>query len=151
MKMSPQMVKAQANMQPGVITATGFLGDESAPLVDLIARDEDTMHELGLDFDDVADRLEWLLEEGRKGLGEPVTIEGTWLVKTDEARGHLPSPFEDGIFRKVNATIRRTDGSTAEVRVSHLSLHLMRKYHFLEGKGSPFRIEPSALKSVLGL
>ncbi len=152
MTMPPEFKKAQDNMQPGVITADGFLGDERINLVRIISRDESAMERLGVRFEDAADRLEHLMNEGRKGLGEPVAIEKTWLVRTDEARGHLPSPFEDGIFRKVNATIVRLDGpKDRHLRVTALSLHLMRTWHFLQGKGAAFRLEPEELKYVLDL
>ena len=101
MKMSPEYRKAQENMQPGVITSDGFLGDDQRNIVDIIEADEEEFSRLGLDFDEVVKRLRQLLEEGRRGLGEPVTIENRWIVTTSEARGHLASPFEDGIFRKV--------------------------------------------------
>lgn len=139
-------------MKPGVITADGFLGEDRRSIVKIIAADEKRMERLGLRFDETADRLEHLMEQGRKGLGEPVTIENTWLVKTDEARGHLPSPFQDGIFRKVNATITLVDGPKTEfIRISHLSLHLMREWHFMQGKGAAFRIEPDSLRNILTL
>ncbi len=154
MKMSPQYTKAQENMQPGVITSDGFFGDDHRNLVDIIEADEEKFSQLGLDFDDVMHRLRHLMSEGRKGLGEPVTVDGKWIVTTSEARGYLASPFEDGIFRKVNARIEhapdgKPDGN--EILVSDLSLHLLEKYHFLEGKGAPFRLEPEKLKKVLEL
>lgn len=150
--MPPEFKKAHDNMQPGVITADGFLGDERINLLRIIARDESAMEQLGISFDDSADRLEYLMNQGRKGLGEPVAIEQTWLVRTDEARGHLPSPFEDGIFRKVNATVLRLDGAKDRyLRVTALSLHLMRRWHFLQGKGAAFRLEPENLRTILGL
>ncbi|MFP4510469.1 MAG: hypothetical protein ACOC4I_04975 [Spirochaetota bacterium] len=149
MKMSPEFARAMHNMQPGEITADGFLGDDERALVDIIAADEAAMAELGLTFDECSDRLEYLMEAGRKGLGEPVTVEGKWRIKTDEARGMLPSPFEDGVFRKVNATIAKVSDAAVYVRITSLSLHLMRKYHFLQGRGASFRIEPATLKQVL--
>lgn len=150
--MPPEFKKAQDNMQPGVITADGFLGDERINLVRIISRDEAEMERLGISFEDAANRLDYLLDEGRKGLGEPVAIERTWLVRTDEARGHLPSPFEDGIFRKVNAQIvRLEEPRDRSLRVTKLSLHLMRTWHFLQGRGAAFRIEPKDLRAVLGL
>ena len=154
MKMSPQYTKAQANMQPGVITSDGFLGDDHRNIVDIIEADEEKFSQLGLDFDDAVLRLRHLMEEGRKGLGEPVTVDGRWVVTTSEARGHLASPFEDGIFRKINVRIEHApDGkpSGAELLVTDLSLHLLETHHFLQGKGSPFRIEPDKLKTVLEL
>ena len=154
MKMSPEYKKAQENMRPGVITADGFLGDENRNIVDIIEADEEEFSRLGLDFDEVVAKLRRLMEEGRKGLGEPVTVDGSWIVTTSEARGHLASPFEDGIFRKVNAQIQHAPGGTPDGKtllVSDLSLHLMEKNHFLQGRGAPFRLEPEQIKAVLEL
>ena len=154
MKMSPEYKKAQDNMQPGVITADGFLGDDNRNIVDIIEADEEEFSRLGLDFETVVDRLKHLLEAGRKGLGEPVTVDGNWIVTTSEARGHLASPFEDGIFRKVNAHIEHAPGGSPNgdtLLVSDLSLHLLEKNHFLQGRGAPFRLEPATIKRVLEL
>lgn len=154
MKMSPHYTRAQANMQPGVITADGFLGDDHRSLADIIEADEEQFSRLDLSFQDVADRLRHLIEEGRKGLGEPVTVDGKWIVTISEARGRLASPFEDGVFRKINATIvtaRNGQPQGTPLLVSDLSLHLLEKHHFLEGKGAPFRLEPAELKRVLEL
>ncbi len=151
MKMSPEFAKAQANMQPGVITSDGFLGDDERPIVDIIAADESAAGQLGLDFDEIVERMRHLMNEGRKGLGEPVTVDGSWIVQVYEARGFLASPFEDGIYRKVNAQVRLSDSAEGgkQLLFSELSLHLVEKYHFLQGKGSSFRLEPSQVKAVL--
>jgi hypothetical protein len=151
MKMSPEFVKAERNMQPGVITSDGFLGDDRRAIIDIIADDEARMESYRLEFDAVAEKMRSLMSEGRKGLGEPVTVD-RWIVQIFEARGHLPSPFEDGIFRKVNAqvTLAREGKPTQETLLySDLSLHLLEKHHFLQGKGSAFRLEPDAIKRVL--
>jgi hypothetical protein len=154
MKMSPEYTKAQQNMQPGVITSDGFLGDDTRNIVEIIEADEEEFSRLGMDFDEVVPLLRKLLEEGRRGLGEPVTIDNKWIVTTSEARGHLASPFEDGIFRKVNAQIDHAPGGTPDghsLLVSDLSLHLMEKNHFLQGVGASFRIDPLTVKKVLEL
>ncbi len=148
MKMSPNMKKAQENMAPGVITADGFLGDDKRPLQEIITEDEEHMRYHGLDMEETVQILKDLMEEGRNGLGEPITIEGKWLVQTTEARGHLACPFEDGIQRKITTVIKNLKNGTT-IMVSALSLHLMQKHHFMEGKGSPFRLEPDTLVKVL--
>ncbi len=148
MKMSPNMRKAQENMAPGVITADGFLGDDKRPLQDIINEDEEHMRYHGLDIDETVLILKDLMEEGRNGLGEPITVDGKWLVQTTEARGHLACPFEDGIQRKITTVIKNLKNGTT-IMVSALSLHLMQKHHFLEGKGSPFRLEPDTIVKVL--
>lgn len=152
MKMSPEYAKAQANMQPGVITSDGFLGADRRPIVEIIAEDESKMEQLHLDVDDVVVRMHHLMEEGRKGLGEPVTVDGLWIVQVYEARGFLASPFEDGIFRKVNAQVTLVGGERPDesgMLYSELSLHLIEKYHFLQGHGSSFRLDPHTIKTVL--
>ena len=151
MKMTPEFQKAQANMQPGVITSDGFLGDETRPIVEIITADEERMAHLGIEFEDAAARMRELLDKGRKGLGEPITVDGNWIVKVDEARGFLASPFEDGIFRKVNAVVWKKHAPDEQLLVSELSLHLFEKYNFCQGQGSPFRLEPEKLKRVLDL
>ncbi len=149
MKMSPEMKKAQENMISGVLSAEGFLGeDEGRPLRDLIEETEELFSHHGLDIDELTTLLEELMEEGRKGLGEPITVRERWLVQTTEARGHLPCPFEDGIQRKITALIQNK-ANEESLLVSSLSLHLLMKHHFIEGRGSRFRMEPEQVKLVL--
>lgn len=154
MRNTPLLQKAQANMQPGVISADGFLGDDTRNLADIIEADEETLRSLGLDVETLCDRLEFLMDEGRKGLGDWITVQGRWLVRTDEARGHLTSPFEDGMFRKVNIEVELLENGSQtgkKILFSDLSLHMIKQFHFFEGKGSPFRLEPALAKEVLGL
>ncbi|HPX97077.1 MAG TPA: hypothetical protein PLO74_02920, partial [Thermotogota bacterium] len=40
MKMTPEMVRAQERMAPGVITAQGFLGNDPRNVAEIIAEDE---------------------------------------------------------------------------------------------------------------
>ncbi|MDC7233353.1 MAG: hypothetical protein PQJ58_08970 [Spirochaetales bacterium] len=150
MKMTPNMRKAQENMAPGVITADGFLGDDKRPLQDMIVESEELLRHEGIDIDTVVQTLKDLMEEGRNGLGEPITVDGKWIVQTTEARGHLPCPFEDGIYRKITTVVRNIEKEES-IMYSTISLHLLQKHHFLEGKGSPFRLEPVQLKKVLEL
>ncbi|QEN07437.1 hypothetical protein EXM22_05325 [Oceanispirochaeta crateris] len=148
MKMSPNMRKAQENMAPGVITADGFLGEDTRPLQDMIVETEELMRHHGIDIDNVVQTLKDMMEEGRNGLGEPITVDEKWIVQTSEARGHLPCPFEDGIERKITTVIRNIKQGES-IMISSLSLHLLKKHHFLEGKGSAFRLDPEKLKRVL--
>lgn len=155
MKMTEEFKKAQANMQAGVIAMEGFLGHDPRNLAEIIQHDEEDFARLGLDWAGVVARLKELHHKGSAGLGEPTTVDKTYLVRVDETRGTLPSPWEDGIFHKVNAEVRRLgkDGKPQGKLLIYndLCLHLVEKYHFLQGRGSPFRLEPADLKTVLGL
>ncbi len=148
MKMGPEYRKAQGNMAPGIITAGGFLGNDERDIKTIITEDEERMEFLSLDYENVCSMLEYLLEKGEKGLGEFITIDGKWLVRTLEARGHLPCPFEDGLQRKITCEAINTANS-AKILFSSISIHLLRQHHFHEGKGSDFRLEPDDLKKVL--
>jgi len=144
--------KVAANLEAGVLTADGFLGRDSRPWVRIIREDSLAFTSLGLDWEAVARRLEEFLLLGSAGLGEPITIEDKYLVRVAETRGMFPCPWEDGLWRKRSATVQRlNEGVPAgpELLYSDLSLHLLKEHHFLQGKGSPFRLEPADLKSVL--
>jgi hypothetical protein len=148
MKMTFDQKAAEERMAPGVLTSQGFLGTDSRRLADIVEADEEAFRAYGLDFEEVADRLDDLAHEGEKGLGEPLTVAGKWLVKSDEARGKIPCPFQDGIFHKNSVSVERADGGERIV-YSDLSVHLLRTHHFCQGLGSPFRLDPAALRRLL--
>ncbi len=147
MKMTPKYIKAQENMKPGKITADGFLGSDDRNIVDIIEADEEEFEFLGLDFVEVAKMMRKLLKEGLKGLGEAIKYDN-WEIRVDEARGFLPCPFQDGIFRKRVAIVKNLNNNE-EIIYSELSIHLLAAHHFLQGKGSKFRLEPIKIKKVL--
>lgn len=155
MKMRPSDKKAFEALRPGAIVAQGFLGSDTRSLNDIIAEDEREFARLGLEFDAVADALEQLKTEGERGLGEPITVGGL-LVQAGDARGSLPCPFGDGMHLKSAISLRFADQpleSCVEgedmLVFSDLSIHLLRAHHFCQGKGSPFRLEPSLIAAFL--
>jgi hypothetical protein len=138
--------RAEERMAPGAISAEGFLGEDARPLADIIAADEEAMRRLGLDWDEAAARLRALREAAFRGMGEPVS-EGGVQVRSGDARGRLPCPFRDGAYHKDLVVARREGGP--EIAYSELSIHLLEKHHFLQGRGGPYRLEPEALKALL--
>ncbi len=150
MKMTPDFIRAQTNMMPGKITSDGFLGTDTRPISDIIQHDEETMQKFGLDFSGVAEKMRELEHAGNQGLGEPITVDGKWLIKVDQARGYLACPWEDGIFRKLAIQVEHIP-SRKKIIFSELSIHMIEKHHFLQGTGNPFRLDPEMLKQVLEL
>ena len=148
MKMTFDQKAAEERMKPGILTSQGFLGTDPRRLADIVEADEEAFLAFGLDFDEVADRLDGLTREGERGLGEPLTVAGKWLVKSDEARGKIPCPFQDGIFHKNSVSVERVGGGD-RIIYSDLSVHLLRVHHFCQGLGSPFRLDPAALGRLL--
>lgn len=155
MKMTEELKKAQANMKAGVLTLEGFLGYDHRDLATIIQQDEEEMSRLNLSWEVVSAKMRELLVRGGEGLGEPITLDNLWLVHVDETRGTMPSPWTgDGIYHKVNCEVRRLNKEgKPEGKIllyNELSLHLFEKYHFLQGRGSHFRLEPADIKTVLG-
>lgn len=155
MKLRPIEKEAFAKMGPGIITAQGFLGNDTRPPEEIIAEDERDFAGLGLDFEMVADALENLKREGEPGLGEPIT-RGRLLIQTGDARGMLPCPYGDGLCHKNAVSVRFAD-QPAESCVegedmlvfSDISIHLLRVHHFCQGRGSPFRLEPALIARLV--
>ena len=144
--------KAQANLEEGELSAYGFLGSDARRLLQIVREDSLVFAEAGLDWDAAALGLEELLVLGSAGLGEPITVQGRYLVRVAETRGLVACPWEDGFLRKRNATVQRLDGAGLpvgpQILFGDLSIHLLKHHHFLQGKGSPFRIEPQDLKTL---
>jgi hypothetical protein len=138
------------NFIPGAISQEGFLGADKRSVEEIIRADEIEMTRLGVSFEAAAAKLSRLLKEGKKGLGGRVIVDRSFTVMIEEARGSLPCPFEDARTAKNTAVITRMANNRALV-VSDLSLHLLATHHFLQGRGSPLRLEPRELKDVLGL
>lgn len=148
MKLGPEYKRAQENMEPGIITADGFLGDDKRDIKTIITEDEERMEYLGLGYGEVTRMLKDLMEKGEAGLEEFITVDGKWLARTLEARGPLPCPFEDGIQRKITSEVINKNNN-AKILFSAMSIHLLEVHHFHGGTGSPFRLEPDMLKKVL--
>jgi len=148
MKMTPELKKAQENMSPGVITAEGFLGDDRRDLSSILDEDAQIMRRLGINPGEAAKTLRYLMKEGQRGLGEPVTVDAKWIVRTDEARGPLVCPWEDGLFRKINVTVERKDTGD-KMYFTDLSIHLLEAHGFLEGRGSIFRLNLETMTRIL--
>jgi hypothetical protein len=149
MKNTEAEKNALERMKPGAITIQGFLGTDTRSLADIIEADAEEFRRLKLDPEEVADSLERLRDAGQAGLGEPITVEGRYIVSTGDARGVLPCPYGDGVFHKNSVTVD-DEQSGVELIYSDLSLHLLRAHGFCQGQGSPFRLAPEALARLLG-
>jgi len=148
MKNTQREKDARERMKPGIITAQGFLGRDGRSLADIIQADEEAFRRLDLKFDDAADRLDAWKAAGSQGLGESVTVEGRYLVRTGDARGVLPGPYKDGVFHK-NSVDVKDEKSGETIVYSDLSVHLLRVHHFCQGQSGPFRLEPEILARMM--
>ena len=151
MKETPQEKLIYDNFTPGKITKEGFLGDDPRHIHDIIAADMHTVDQLGVTQEQIADRLQYFIEEGKKGLENVVDL-GDFTTQVIWTRGMLPSPFGDPkkLYHKIIATVVNKQLHKT-LRYTQLNVHMIREHGFFEGKGSVFRLEPEEIVKVLDI
>jgi hypothetical protein len=108
------------------------------------------MERLGLSAGEIADRLQFFLDEGKKGLEAPV-VSGAFTVHVEWHKGSLPCPFgETGLHPKIMARLCSNQTGRC-IRFSQMNIHLIRRHGFFEGIGSPLRLDPEELAAFLEL
>lgn len=151
MKQTPQEKKIYDNFKPGKITKEGFLGDDTRHIHDIIEEDMHVLDRLKVSKEQIADRLQYFIEEGKKGLETPVDL-GDFTTQVIWRRGMLPSPFGDPkrLYHKIVATVFNKK-LNKEITYTQLNVHLIRDHGFFEGKGSVFRLEPEDVVKILDI
>ncbi len=145
MKLSPTDKIIQDKMKAGVLTAEGFLGTDKRNFRDIIAEDMKKVNSFDKSLDDIADRMQYLMEKSFLSYDGSILVDKDYEVEYKSYRGVLLSPFpRAGRFGK--ATIKVTNlKNNMSVVWTPLHVHFIRDYGFFEGKGSRFRIEPEML------
>ena len=151
MKRSPGEQKVVESLGPSRFSATGFMGNDSREVEEVIASDALTLSRLGVDQDRVAMALENVYNLARANLGDPVHITPRFHAEYMPVRGRIPSPMPgEGTFEKSLVRVWSRDGRI-EFFISPLSIHLIRKHGFFQGLGSVFRIDPLVAAELAGL
>jgi len=142
--------KTLNNMQPGVLTAGGFLGDDKRKPERIIEEDLNALNSLGVDKNELVKRMREAFEKSASGFGEWIEINEKIEALRDDSRGKISCPFEDGAFGKTNVQVRKKDRSM-QVVFSELSIHLIDNHNFFQGHGAAYRNDPAALAGIFGL
>ena len=151
MKQSPEMKKIQDNMQPGVITINGFIGDDHCDLAQILDRDNNAVKKLKLTHKIIAVKMQEFRDKGEAGLGEFIKVDPHFNVKVSTVRGGIRCPFEDkGLLQKANITVKNLK-TGKEISYTDLCIHFIEKHGFYQGIGSLYRLNPEKLASVLEL
>ncbi|HUT34961.1 MAG TPA: hypothetical protein VNE39_15835 [Planctomycetota bacterium] len=151
MEHDPHLQRVLDRMRSGVLSRDGFLGTDPRPLEEVLDADRSAVAALGTTHEEVAARLGEVLDKARAGLGTPIRI-GDRLVATHrEAMGRIPCPFGGcGTFPK--GEVELTDPATGEsLFLTALGIHMVGKHGFYQGRGSRYRLEPTALGRLMQL
>lgn len=145
MKQPGDIQKIEEDLRDSKIVAGGFMGDETRSLSEIIDADNAELAGLNITAKQLAEKMQKITDQAKTALGEWVMIGKNINAKTDEAKGILTCPWpHTGKFDKRVTTVKKTDtGQT--IFWSDLNIHLIAEHAFFEGKGSPFRLEPTKL------
>lgn len=149
MKETPEEIKIHNNMKAGVISITGFLGDDERHFHDIIAQDKKTLEKNDLTTDEIADRLQYFTDSAFINYDGPVKIDSKYVVEYKSYRGKIICPFlHGGGFRKGEITLTNKENGLS-ICWTPLNIHMIRDHCFFEGKGSKHRIDPGLIKDVI--
>ncbi len=150
MKKTPPDKQRDLNFQPGKISKNGFLGNDTRQVPDIILEDQKILSHLNITIEQVADRLQSFIDQGKATLEKEIDWQG-YQIRVLWSRGKLPCPFgEPGMHQKIIAIVtnKKLD---KQISYSQLNVHLIREHGFFEGKGSHFRLEPDELIKILNI
>ncbi len=153
----------EADMRPGapsdVASTKGFLGKDERLLEVLAMDNRYIVDDLGLTHQELAKHLhivgaiglKHLVDSGKAGkpsMAKEFTYHGRkFKVTVAVALGYQLSPFKDGTQTNNNAVVHNlTNGK--KLGYSLLVPHMIERYGFYEGKGTPYRVEPREVLEV---
>ena len=141
MKQQPEEQNIRQNFEPGKISKDGFLGEDTRHIHDIIQEDQRTLSRLRLSREDVAKCLQWVIEEGKKGL-EGIVDMDDFTIQVRWARGMVPCPFgETGLHHKLLVTVYLKK-LRKEITYTQLSVHMIADHGFWGGRASTYRLDP---------
>jgi len=140
---------AERQMEPGVVSLHGFLGQDQRSLEEILKEDDELVRTLGSSHKALAEFMRRWTDVALTGFGSPVR-RGSIEAVIREVRGTMACPFGDrSDFRK--GEICLTDLESGERIVwTPLQIHMVGEHGFYEGKGSPYRLEPEELLRFRG-
>jgi hypothetical protein len=142
----------EKDMRPGGLSTKGFLGKDERLLDVLEADNRYVVDKLGLTHQELARHLHILGALAAKHAAtkpQDITYHGRkFRIRATSWRGFQDSPFQDGTKTNCDATIENLD-TKKKLGYSLLVPHLIERYGFYEGKGTPYRVEPKKALEVL--
>lgn len=140
----------EKDMRPGGFSSKGFLGKDER-LLDILAADNALVVEKhGLTHQQLARHLHLVGALVRKNAPGPFTFRyhgHTYQGTAKLFRGFAESPFEDGTRTNCEVTLENR-GNGKKLTYSLLVPHLIERYGFYEGRGTPYRVDPAAVLAV---
>jgi len=151
MKPTPAEAKIAERMAAGVLCRQGFLLGDGRNLRDVLDADGAAVEKLHLTHGAIASRLEEVLAAAIAALGVEVQIAGIGPARFGEAMGRIPCPWGGcGLFAK--GEVELTDAAGGRIiRFTPLSVHMIARHGFYQGRRSRYRLEPGRLAKLFDI
>ncbi|MDH4210106.1 MAG: hypothetical protein OEV79_01485 [candidate division WOR-3 bacterium] len=149
MKKSPQEKKLENMLKSSKFSSSGFMGTDRRNLWEIIDEDAAQVARTGKTMEEISTRMQQITNTGAEGLGVWVVIGQNLRVMVDDNRGVVPCPWPHHVRCLKRITTVNNSETGTSLRWSELNIHLIKEHGFFEGKGSPFRIEPTALIKMI--
>lgn len=149
MKKSPELQKLEQILRSSKLSAAGFMGEDTRPLVEIIDADLAELARLGYTAEQLVEKMQNITDLAAKALGNWAKIDDTCRAKVDEAKGRIPCPWPHPAYFDKRVTTLKNTQTGDEIKWSDLNIHLIKEHSFFEGKAGPFRIEPTHLIRML--
>ncbi len=145
---APQIEELELRMRPYRDSVSGFLGTDES-LIEVLARDDLKVKELGTTHQKIADAIDKILEDGFLFDQGTIIINGIeYEYNINSYRGSQESPFRDGTSSNQEINIRNTSTGVS-MRIAGLNIIMIRQYGFYQGLRSPYRVSPEDLVRLL--
>lgn len=152
MKQSPQDREFEKNLKPSKFSGDGFLGSDTRSLEEIIGEDQRILEHLGVGKETIVKKLTDLFMLARDGFGNSIALSSELEVQFHESMGRIPSPFrKDGLFEKGEAVVIDIKTQKPLFYITALSINLIEKHDFFQGRGSRYRIEPEDFIRIFAL
>lgn len=148
---SPADTDRHDRLAPSFFSSSGFLGTDARDWEEIIADDARALQRIGVDVQHLAQALRKAYSAAVRAMGDSVELVPGVQAACLECRGRIPSPFPgEGTFAKHQVRVVDEPGGRFFV-ITELGLHLIERYGFFQGRGSPFRIDPVQAAEMLKL
>lgn len=149
MKQPPDMQKLEEILRSSNLVAGGFMGIDRRSISEIIDDDMFELTGLKITAENISERMMEITNAAIPALGNWVEVDRKLAAKVDEAKGWLRCPWPHPARFAKRVTYVRNLESGQSIKWSDLNIHLIERHNFFEGKGSPFRIEPTELVKVI--
>jgi hypothetical protein len=136
---------------PSKFSSEGFLGNDKRDVKEIIKQDLDTLNKSGITKKEFVEALKRVYHNAELEMGSPYKISENVFATHYDSKGKIPSPFpEDEKCDKGEVVVKNIKTSETFC-ITPLSIMLIEKHDFFQGKGSHYRIDPELAIKMLGL